>query len=218
MCRLYGPWDGFRVHDGEERCGADLMNDSDARRAHREAAQLHAIVDDLFGDPRMAQPQLVDAGSRPPLRSWQRPSFAVHRCWAVWGRRHSDQRASNAALARRITWRWDLDVEGRSDPMDRLRRLGEKLEPTIEVADSRVPLVELSERLARFPAMAALDKLVERGRMMMLDGTRYGIDLDAGTSRIRIEWAGDGSWEVDWPYESVSAWAHEISRWIDEAL
>ena len=95
---------------------------------------------------------------------------------------------------------------------------GEELRPTLEVADGQVQLHELKDRLARLPLPAGMDALVERGRMMTIDGTHYGIDLDAGTFGIRIEWTGDDWEDPDPPYESVSAWAHEMTRWIDKSV
>src|SRR5258705_8798074 len=97
------------------------MDETDTGRAQREIAELHRMVDAAFLDPRKAPPELADAGGRVQLRIWQRPSFDIHRCWAVWAAGPSHKPKSDIALTRRLTWRTDIDIAKRGDPLGRLR-------------------------------------------------------------------------------------------------
>ncbi len=196
------------------------MDDTDAGRAQDEAMQLYRMVDELFRDPAQAAPRLLEAGTRAQLRVWQRPSFGQHRCWAIWGAGPKHKPASDVALVRRLTWRRDIDLEGRGDPLGRLRGLGEKLELTIEVDDGRLVPVEVSRRLSLLPPLESSSTLIERPRGFTLDGTRYGVELDAGVSLIRVEWSGTGGdWRAsDSTYDPVADWASAFTHWLDKEL
>ena len=196
------------------------MDDTDARRAQREIAELHRMVDAAFLDPRRVPPELADAGGRVQLRIWERPSFDIHRCWAVWGAGPKHKPASEVALVRRLAWRRDIDFEGRGNPLGRLRRLGEKLELTIEVDDGRLVPGEVSRRLSLLPPLESPSSLIDRPRGFMLDGTRYGLELDAGVSLIRVEWSGAGpDWSAsDSTYDPVADWASAFTDWLDKEL
>ena len=196
------------------------MDDTDAGRAHAEAMQLYRMVDELFRDPAQAAPRLVDTGTRAHVRVWQRPSFDQHRCWAVWGAGQKHKPASDVALVRRLTWRRDIDLEGRGNPLGRLRRLGEKLELTIEVDDGRLVPVEVSRRFSLLPPLESSSRVIERPLGFTLDGTRYGLELDAGVSLIRVEWSGAGrDWTAsDSRYDPVADWASAFTDWLDKEL
>ena len=196
------------------------MDDTDAGRAQAEAKQLYRMVDELFHDPAQAAPRLVEAGTRAQLRVGQRPSFDGHRCWAIWGAGPKHKPASDVALARRLTWRRDIDIAGRGDPIGRLRRLGQKLELTVEVDDGRLGLVEVSRRLSLLPPLESPGSLIDRPRGLMLDGTRYGVELDAGLALIRVEWSGaGGDWMAsDSTYDPVAEWASDFTHWLDKEL
>ncbi len=196
------------------------MDDTDAGRAQDDAKQMYRMVDELFRDPAQAAPRLAEARTRAQLRVWQRPSFDQHRCWAIWGAGPKNKPASDVVLARRLTWRRDIDIAGRGDPIGRLRRLGQKLELTIEVDDGRLGLVEVSQRLSLLPPLESAGRLIDRPQGFMLDGTRYGVELDAGLALIRVEWSGaEGDWMAsDSTYDPVAKWASAFTLWLDKQL
>jgi hypothetical protein len=194
------------------------MNDTDSRRAQHEIAELYRMVEALFSNPREAPPELEEARSRAQLRIWERPSFDVNRCWAVWGAGPSHKPMPLVALARRLTWRTDIDVAGRSDPLRRLQRLGEIVQPTIEVADAKVDVAELQQRLADFPQIESIAGLVGSPPHFMIDGTHYGLELDAGLALIRFEWTGDDWTHPDESFVAVARWAHAVCEFLDEQL
>jgi len=193
------------------------MSDTDATRAQKEMAEIRQAVDAVFHDPASAAPRLVTALSRPRVRIWERPSLTNHRCWAVWERIAADT-DRRACSVRRLTWRYDLDG-GRSDPMRRLQLLGEKVEPTIEVADGIMERDNVLGCLARFPH-EDVHELVQIPLRWMLDGTRFGVEVDAGISSVRVEWPGGSlDWEAsDSTFDAISAWALDVCRLVDERL
>jgi hypothetical protein len=122
-------------------------------------------------------------------------------------------------MLRRIVWRTDLDGN-RGNPMQRLQRIGKPVEPTLEVADGSVNAEDVGKRLGslRLPDGPASSLLTPRP--IVLDGERYGLEIDANVGRCRIEWFGvNRDWTPsDSAYSPIARWANEFSSWLDSML
>ena len=188
---------------------------TDAERAQGEFREIYRMVGSALDDPGSLQPEISEAGRRAHLRLWERPSFANHRCWAVWGPAspRQDQRASG--LLRRLVWRRDLDAP-RTDPLRRLALLGQAVKATLEVTDRALD-VRILTRALHPPVLASPGEVMRRPRAIHLDGDSYGVELDSGSSSFRCEWFGvAGDWTpVDTTYQDVASWSIALRDDLD---
>ena len=169
---------------------------NDAKRARQEMAELERQVSAAFEKPETLQPPIRGADGRPRVRIWDRPAFANHRCWTVWGGK------SDTGFQRRVEWRRDLDVV-RADPVRRLALLGEPVRATLEVQDGDVNIDDLVARLGRLPT-ARPAELLRQGVAIHLDAGRHGIELDDGSTAFR--------------FESIHPWLSDLCGWLEARL
>jgi hypothetical protein len=202
----------------ERRPGLIIKLMTDSEQGSREWDSLRRRVVGVFEAPEGLVPVLTDAIRRSWLRLWTHPSFDNHGCWTIWGPSTSDQTVTHFVV-RRIIWRADLDGD-RGNPMRRLQRIGQPLEPTFEVADGSVGADELAKRLRSLPLPERPARLLLTPRPIALDGERYGLEIDANLARCRIEWFGvNRDWTPsDEAYSPIARWSKEFCGWLDGML
>ena len=195
------------------------MDETDARRAQREAAELHGMVERAFQDPAGLEPKLAGTANRAVVRLWAQPSFDDHVCWTVWGAAPKPD-PQETGLVRRIVWRQQVDLEPRVDPVRRLAILNDPLRPTLEVTDGTVQVGELSRRVSSMPSPGPLGESMEKGRGLMIDGDRLSIELDDNEVLWRYEWwSGDRRWiPSERAFDAIARWSIEFRDWLDSLL
>jgi hypothetical protein len=189
---------------------------SDRERGADEWREITRLADEAFSRPGDLEPIIDRHLRRARLELEEKPSFANYRFWAVWG----PVDGIEAALPiRRITWRRDVDGD-RGDPMARLRRLGSRLTPTIEVADSTIRAEDLKSWVQTLSVSSPAAELLGAPRSINLDGTRCSLSLDAGNLSWRHEWLAVGTdWQPTDPmYEALASWAMEFRDRLEAVI
>lgn len=164
------------------------MPETDAARAQREAAELGRMATAILDDPGSAPPEVTDRSLRTRLRLWEKPSFADHRSWTVWGPHPGRDVDRGKGLPRRLIWRQEFDLAPRFDPVRRLHLIDEPLRPTVEMTDATVDLERIEDWPARLPAPKLLGSVLRRAQSFSLDGERYGLQIDDHNLTCRYEW------------------------------
>ena len=176
--------------------------------------ELYRMVHEAFSRPGDLEPAIPHVGRRACLKLMHRPALANESMWIAFG---PAARGEDTCIVRRLVWRKDLDGD-RGNPMTRLRRLGQDLKPTIEIADGTIEMDDLQSQLETFPSLGAASQFSRRG--ITLDGTRCSIELDSGYGSWRHAWLGV---ESDWTpandlHRNMASWASRFCAWLDAAL
>jgi hypothetical protein len=195
------------------------MDDTDARRAQREASELHSLVQKAFDDPGSVEPRLEGTSMRAIVRLWAQPSFDDHICWTAWGAGPRPE-PQDTGLVRRIVWRQHVDLEPRFDSVRRLALLNLPLRPTLEVTDGTLPVRELSRWISSIPTPAPLGGSMEKAHGLSLDGDRSGVELDDNDVLCHYEWwSGDRHWTPSEPaFDAIAEWSIEFRDWLESQL
>ena len=193
---------------------------TDLESGQREMRELEAVVESAFRDAGSLGPLPVDGYTRCSLlRLSVRPSFDNYRCWTVWGPAEAPANSHPPAFVRRIVWRRDLDGD-RGNPMRRVQRLGQALRPTLEVADAMFEAADLHPMARTRPRVdAPVDRMLAP-RSLALDGERYALEVDAGTTRWSYEWLGVN---MDWTSARmeeapIASWAVQLRDLLDKVI
>jgi hypothetical protein len=189
---------------------------SDQETGAREWRALTHMVEESFARSGDLEPIIDRHLRRARLELEEQPSFANYRLWTVWG--PADPTEITVPM-RRLTWRKDLDGD-RGQPMERLRRLGSDLAPTIDIADSRIPLQDLAGWVDAMPTVSLTALQITTPRAISLDGNRCSLSLDARGLAWKHEWlaVGDDWAPADPTYQALASWALDFRDRLQRVL